>query len=129
LPVLCQKLASLFLFSGVRGISSTLLGGRVMALDESPNAEISYSAEVIAEGVEATVSKYMTAADRVYAVLPATAEEALSVREIGDLVAADATGNGGLEHDTIRRVLNRDPEGKVDTLSAGERSGGRWWRL
>jgi hypothetical protein len=51
------------------------------------------------------------------------------VREIGDLVAADATGNGGLKHDTIRRVLNRDLEGSVDTLSAGERSGGRWWRL
>jgi hypothetical protein len=68
--VLWQKLASLFLFFRRQRHLFTILGGRVMALDESPNAEISYSAEVIAEGVEATASKYMTAADRVYAVLP-----------------------------------------------------------
>jgi hypothetical protein len=48
------------------------------------------------------------------------------VREIGDRVAHDATGKGGLKHDTIRRVLNRDLEGRVDSL--GDRMDTRWWR-
>ena len=42
----------------------------VVALDESPNPELSYSVEVIAEGDEAITARYLTAGDRVYAVLP-----------------------------------------------------------
>jgi phosphoribosyl-ATP pyrophosphohydrolase len=101
---------------------------RVVALSDSPDPELSYSAEVIAEGAEAVASKYMTAAERVLAVLPESPEDALTVREIGDLVAHDATGNGGLKHDNIRRVLNRDLGGKVDSLSPGSRTDNRWWR-
>jgi hypothetical protein len=100
---------------------------RVLALDDSPNPEISYSAEVIAEGVEAVSSRYLTAAERVLAVLPPFAEDALTVREIGDLVAHDATGNGGMRHDTIRVALNRDLEGKADRI--GEGRDVRWWRV
>lgn len=98
---------------------------RVVALDETPNPEISYSAEVVAEGAEAVASKYMTAAERVLAVLPAAPEDALTIREVGDLVANDATGKGGLKHDTIRRALNRDLEGQVDKI--GEQKDTRWW--
>ena len=99
---------------------------RVVALDESPNPEVSYSAEVVAEGAEAVASKYLTAAERVLAVLPTAPEDALTVRGIGDLVAHDATGNGGMKPDTIRRALNRDLDGQVDKI--GERMDTRWWR-
>ena len=99
---------------------------RVVALDESPNPEVSYSAEVVAEGAEAVASKYLTAAERVLAVLPTVPEDALTVRGIGDLVAKDATGNGGMKPDTIRRALNRDLDGQVDKI--GERMDTRWWR-
>jgi hypothetical protein len=101
---------------------------RVVALDESPNPEISYSAEVVAEGAEAVASQYMTAAERVLEILPQDSWEALSVREIGDRVAHDATGRGGLKHDTIRRVLNRDLDGQVDSMSVGGGAPARWWR-
>jgi AAA domain len=99
---------------------------QVVKLDESPNPEISYSAEVIAEGSEAVASRYLTAAERVLAVLPVTPEDALTVREIGDLVAHDDTGKGGVKHDNIRRALNRDLDGQVDKI--GELSSTRWWR-
>jgi hypothetical protein len=98
---------------------------RVVKLDETPNPEISYSAEVIAEGFEAVASQYLTAAERVLAVLPAL-EDALTVREIGDLVAHDDTGKGGVKHDNIRRALNRDLDGQVAKI--GELSSTRWWR-
>jgi AAA domain len=99
---------------------------RVVALDDSPNPEISYSVEVVAEGADAVASQYMAAAERVLAVLPAAPEDALSIREIGDLVADDTTGKGGLKHDTIRRALNRDLDGQVDKI--GEQKDTRWWR-
>jgi hypothetical protein len=103
---------------------------QVVALDDTPNPELSYHAEVIAEGAAAKVAKYLTAADRVLAVLPATADDALTVPEIGDLVAHDETGKGPLKYDTIRRSLNRDLGSRVDAL--GDTSGGqrdrRWWR-
>ncbi|HXF37408.1 MAG TPA: AAA family ATPase [Actinomycetota bacterium] len=101
---------------------------RVEALSDGPDAELLYSAEVVAEGAAALEARYATAAERVLAILPARPEEALTVREIGDLVAHDATGKGGLKSDTIRKVLNRDLAGRVDCIEAGDRSGGRWWR-
>jgi hypothetical protein len=99
---------------------------RVAALDDTPNPVLSYQAKVIAEGAKARETGFLTAAERVLKVLPERAEDALLVREIGDRVAHDATGKGGLKHDTIRRVLNRDLDGRVD--SHGERMDTRWWR-
>jgi hypothetical protein len=98
----------------------------VVAFDETPNPELSYDAEVLAEGADARQVGLMSAADRVFAVLPASAEAALLVKEIGDLVAHDATGRGGLKHDTIRKALNRDLDGKVNNI--GEHMDVRWWR-
>lgn len=94
----------------------------VVALDDSPNPELSYSVEVVAEGAEAISARYLKAGDRVYAVLSSDPSEALGVKEIGDLVKADASGKGPLKADTIRKALNRDLEGKVDGAD------GRWWR-
>jgi hypothetical protein len=94
----------------------------VVALDETPNPELSYSVEVIAEGNEAVAARYLTAGDRVYAVLPDTPEDAVTVKVIGDRLVADDTGKGPMKADTIRKALNRDLEGKVDVLE------GRWWR-
>ena len=99
---------------------------RVEALDESPNPEILYAVEVLAEGAAVRESQFLSAADRVLAVLPARVEEALLVREIGDLVAHDSTGRGGLKHDTIRQALNRDLDGQVDSIGASRDT--RWWR-
>jgi hypothetical protein len=94
----------------------------VVPLDESPNPELSYSVEVIAEGDEAVAARYLKAGDRVYAVLPDTPEDAVTVKVIGDRLVADDTGKGPMKADTIRKALNRDLEGKVDVLE------GRWWR-
>jgi hypothetical protein len=94
----------------------------VVALDDSPNPELAYSAEVVAEGSDAVSARYMKAADRVYAALPDVPGESLTVKEIGDLVKADASGKGPLKADTIRKALNRDLEGRVDGVD------GRWWR-
>ena len=94
----------------------------VVALDESPNPELSYSVEVIAEGDEAVAARYLKAADRVYAVLPDTPENAITAKVIGDRLVADDTGKGPMKADTIRKALNRDLEGRVDVLD------GRWWR-
>lgn len=99
---------------------------RVVALDDSPDPELSYEAEVLAEGAKAREVGFMTAADRVLDALPSRMEDSLLVREIGDRVAHDATGKGGLKHDTIRRVLNRDLGGQVD--SHGDLRDTRWWR-
>jgi hypothetical protein len=103
---------------------------QVVALDESPDPELSYHVEVIAEGQAAKAAKYLTAADRVLAVLPSSVDDAITVTEIGDLVAHDETGKGGLKHDTIRRSLNRELGERVDAI--GDASGGgrdrRWWR-
>lgn len=99
----------------------------VQALDDSPDPELIYRAEVIAEGAAAREAKLMTAAERVLAVLPVTDADALLVHEIGDRVAHDATGKGGLKHDTVRRVLNRDLAGKVDRIGDGRDV--RWWAL
>jgi hypothetical protein len=93
--------------------------------DDSPDPEIRYSAEVLAEGAGAREDRYVKAADRVLAVLPSTPEEALLVREMGDLVAHDATGKGGLKHDTIRQALNRDLSDRVDRI--GTQPDVRWW--
>jgi hypothetical protein len=98
---------------------------RVLALDDSPNPELSYEVEVLAEGADARATRYLRAADRVRAVLPSKIESALSVTEIGDLVAHDATGKGGLKHDTIRQALNRDLDGEVDRI--GDHRDKRWW--
>jgi len=100
---------------------------RVVAEDGSPNPELAYSVEFVAEGETAVGNRFMTAAERVLAVLPHTPEEALSIREIGDAVAKDFTGKGGLKHDTIRRSLNRDLDGRVNSIGNGLEV--RWWRL
>jgi hypothetical protein len=100
----------------------------VVALDETPNPELAYHVEVLAEGTDAVTARYATAADRVLAVLPFDPDDplvdagALTVKEIGDLVASDSTGKGGLKSDTIRKALNRDLKDRVDSLD------GRWWR-
>jgi hypothetical protein len=104
----------------------------VVPLDESPNPELSYSVEVIAEGDEAVAARYLKAGDRVYAVLPDTPEDAVTVNVIGDRLVADDTGKGPMKADTIRKALNRDLEGRVDCV---EGTGGRganqtlWWRI
>jgi hypothetical protein len=101
----------------------------VEALDDSPNPELRYSARVLAQGAEAVAAMYATASDRVLAVLPDSPEDALPIREIGDRVANDATGKGGLKHDTIRRALNRDLGGRVDSVEPGKPGvETRWWR-
>jgi hypothetical protein len=88
--------------------------------------ELRYNVEVLSEGREARSALYLSAADRVLAVLPNSIDDALTVREIGDFVARDATGRGGLKHGTIRVALNRDLEGRVDRDEAlGDV---RWWR-
>lgn len=97
----------------------------VEALDDTPDPELTYRAEVLAEGVEAREARFLTAADRVLGVLPVSIEDALLVTEIGDRVAHDVTGKGGLKHDTIRRVLNRDLADKVDKV--GAHPDVRWW--
>ena len=68
-------------------------------------------------------SFFLTAGDRVYAVLPDTPEDAITVKVIGDRLVADDTGKGPMKADTIRKALNRDLEGRVDVLE------GRWWRI
>lgn len=98
---------------------------RVEALDSTPNPELRYEAEVLAEGAEARAFGFMSGPERVLAVLPRRAEDALTVRELGDLVAHDATGRGGLRHDTIRQALNRTLEGQVDRI--GQHPDVRWW--
>ncbi len=100
---------------------------RVEALDDSPDPELRYEVEVLAEGAEAQAARFATAAERVLAVLPLHVEDALTTRDIGDLVAHDATGKG-LKADTIRRVLNRDLAGEVDSIKTGGHYGARWWR-
>jgi AAA domain len=106
----------------------------VVALDAGPNPELSYSVEVLAEGTEAVTARYATAADRVLAVLPFMGApgddlgqgldegERLTVKAIGDLLAADSTGKGPLKADTIRKALNRDLKDRVDSFD------GAWWR-
>jgi AAA domain len=99
----------------------------VVALDESPNPELAYAVEVLAEGEQAARVRLQTASDRVYAVLP-EAPESLTIQEIGDAVANDSTGKGGLKASTIRSSLNRDLKGQVDSMSdAGQPT--RWWRM
>jgi hypothetical protein len=98
---------------------------RVEALSDGPVPELSYRVEVLAEGPEAVAARYATAAERVLAVLPSAPEEALTVREIGDRVAADATGKP-LKAGTIRQVLHRELEGSVDSIGDGRET--RWWR-
>jgi hypothetical protein len=98
----------------------------VQALDDSPDPELVYQVEVLAEGAEVRETRFMTAADRVLAILPGNAEDAVSVKEIGDLVAQDMTGHKPLRADTIRKALNRDLDGQVD--SVGDRMSTRWWR-
>jgi hypothetical protein len=98
----------------------------VAALEDGPNPELSYEVAVLAEGEKARETRHMSAADRVLAVLPSRQEDALSVTEIGDRVAQDVTGKGGLKRNTIRQVLNRDLEGQVDAV--GSQSDRRWWK-
>lgn len=99
---------------------------RVVALCDEPDTELEYEAEVVAEGAEAVEARYATAAERVLAVLPDRPEEGLTVKQIGDLVAVDATGRGGLKRDTIQKVLRRELEGAVDS---DDGSPARWWRI
>lgn len=94
----------------------------VVALDETPNPQLSYSVEVTAEGAEAVAARFATAADRVLAVLPDTPEEGLTVKEIGDLVAPD----GPLKAETIRKALVR-LEDQVDSLGK-DGAAKVWWR-
>jgi hypothetical protein len=96
----------------------------VVALDDSPDSELSYAVEVIAEGSDAVKARFTTTRERVLAVLPLTSDDALTIHEIGDRVAHDSTGKGGVKHDNIRKALNRDLEGQVDRL--GERMDTRW---
>ena len=99
----------------------------VTALDESPNPEISYSVEVTAEGADAVAVRYATAPDRVFAALGLGAEDAKTVRQIGDACAHDGSDKP-LKHDTIRQALNRTLSDKVDSLSQmGSET--LWWRV
>lgn len=101
----------------------------VNAQDDSPNPELTYKAEVLAEGAEARATTYMTAADRVFAALPDRIDQALNIREIGDVVAHDITGKGGLKHDTIYRALTRELDGRVDHDGGRDsQRSTRWWR-
>jgi AAA domain len=100
---------------------------RVEALDDSPNPELRYAAEVISEGAEARAREFATAADRVYAVLGQGESNRMTVREIGDAVAHDDTGRGGLKYDTIDKALRRDLEGRVDSVKAGRDT--FWWAV
>ncbi|HET9311502.1 MAG TPA: hypothetical protein VFP41_09830 [Actinomycetota bacterium] len=84
----------------------------VLALDGSPNPALDYRVEFVAEGAEVKAKAYMSAADRIMAVLPKGRDEGLLVKEIGDLVANDSTGKGGLKHDTIRSTLNDKLKGR-----------------
>jgi hypothetical protein len=99
---------------------------RVEALDDSPDPELRYAVDVVAEGADARATEYLTAADRVLAVLGGEAE-AMSIRDIGDAVAHDATGKGGLKHDTIRKALNRDLADRVNSTSVGDGKETLWW--
>lgn len=99
----------------------------VTALDDSPNPELNYRVEVVAEGQDVKAKAYMSAADRIMAVLPTSQPEALLVKEIGDLVANDSTGKGGLKHETIRTTLNDKLKGRVDSESRPE--GSLWWAV
>ena len=93
----------------------------VTALDESPNPEISYSVEVTAEGADAVAVRYATAPDRVFAALGLGAEDAKTVRQIGDACAHDGSDKP-LKHDTIRQALNRTLFGQGRfALSDGQR--------
>ena len=98
----------------------------VSALDETPNPELSYAAEIVAEGAEVREAQFRTAPERVLAVLPSTDVDALTVREIGDLVAHDGAGSG-LKQDTIRKALTRALERQVDRVDEGMAT--RWWRV
>lgn len=99
---------------------------RVYALDDSPNPDLAYEADVIAEGVEAREKRYRNAADRVLSVLPSGADAGLTVKEIGDLVAEDGSEKA-LKAATIRRALTQDLRGRVDT-DGSTGIEGRWWR-
>ena len=100
----------------------------VVSLDESPNPELSYSVEVTAQGEEAVRARFATAADRVLAVLPPDGKQALTVKEIGDLVAHDGVGRP-LKADTISKALRRDLEGQVDGLGQDGSGAKVWWRI
>jgi hypothetical protein len=101
---------------------------RVVSLGEGPGAELEYSVQIVAEGADAVrETKFKNAADRVLAVLPVGQDNGLYIKEIGDLVANDDTGNGGLKHSTIRARLNTDLKYLVDTDGSSGREG-RWWR-
>jgi hypothetical protein len=100
---------------------------RVEARGEGPNPPLVYSAEVIAEGEEARRARFRPAGERILATLPDSMEEALLVQEIGDRVAHDETGLGGIKHDNIRARLNDlRKDGKADAW--GEQDQRRWWR-
>jgi hypothetical protein len=58
----------------------------------------------------------------VLAVLSFDPKRAAPSKAIGDLVAADVSGKSGLKAHTIRKVLNRDLKGRVDSID------GTWWR-
>jgi hypothetical protein len=112
--------------NSVDPIAFTIRRG-VVALDDSPNPELSYSVEVTAEGAEAVKARFATAADRVLAVLPAGPEQGLTVRQIGDLVAHDGVGRP-LKADTISKALRRELEGQVDGLGQDGAGAKVWWR-
>jgi hypothetical protein len=62
----------------------------------------------------------------VYEVLPAEAVDGLTVKEIGDGVAADRCGQP-LKAETIRVALSKGLRDRVDTDGA-RGVPGRWWR-
>jgi hypothetical protein len=98
---------------------------RVEALDDSPNPELSYAAEVIDEGATARAARFASAADRVLGPLRHGEGAALTVQQIGDRLAHDGIP---LKAATIRQALNRDLRERVDSL---EQPGGStlWWRV
>ena len=99
----------------------------VIALQEGPSPEISYSVMVTDEGADAIARKFRTAADRVYSALEQGPENGKTIKQIGDACARDGSDKG-LLGDTISKTLRRAlSRGEVDTLT--QASGSLWWRV
>jgi hypothetical protein len=100
----------------------------VLNLDDGPNPDLSYEAEVVAEGAEARPGARRTAADRVREVLGHGQEAGLTVKEIADRVGPFLIDGEEkfLKHATIRAALNRTLENEVDNDQA-DSAARRWW--
>ncbi len=97
----------------------------VVALEDGPNPDLSYSAEVIAEGAEARPNARPSTADRVRAVLGHGPDERLTVSRIGDRLAEEGQP---LKARTIQRALAElIALGEADGDNPGPPTPGVWW--